>query len=587
MVIVGLFAQGPNPAACVVVDGALIGFAEEERFSRVKGAPGCWPVAALGYCLREAGLLLRDVDCIAIGWGAEKYRLRDGSSYMKVRYDELSERYAKDPVTLASERRILERYRPEAVEREFWAAVRDAGMTLEGALPRVRFVEHHLAHAASSFFASGNDRAAVLVLDGSGEEMCTSVWRGAGTKLDLVATADLPDSLGWYYAAFTELLGYQAYRDEGKVMALAAYGRRTERFEALVGRVCLEDATAPLGYAVDPRYTFFGGHVKGSRYTDRLWEEAGGGRDLDDADRRDLAWSVQNRLEARTVELVARWSHRLNLRNVCLAGGVCLNCKANGSVSSLIGSGEVESLFIQPVSNDAGAALGSALWVAATLGDDPRFTMRTTALGPAFTNDSIRRTLAHHDLEYRPVEAATVAADLLAKGKVVGWFQGRMEVGPRALGHRSILADPRQVASRQSVNDRIKKRESWRPFGPAVLKDRFADYFDGEGSAEFMIRAFAARASTQERAPAVVHIDGSVRPQAVDATAEPLFAEVLDRFGHATGLPMLLNTSFNTNNEPIVCTPDDAAEAYKKSTIDALIIGDFLVERQGCSPSRP
>jgi carbamoyltransferase len=423
------------------------------------------------------------------------------------------------------------------------------------------FVDHHLAHAASAFLASPFDDAAVIALDGRGELATTTYWRGHGTCLDLVGRVDLPHSLGLLYEEVTAYLGFLRSSDEYKVMALASYG--TPRYVAafrdmvhvgdngayLVSNPCLEERFGP------PRDR--GGPLEQRHF--------------------DIARSLQLVLEESVIAL-ARWV-RLETHSprLCLAGGVALNCVMNARLRD---AGIFDDVWVQPAAGDAGTALGAALWVDARQRPSARrYRMEHAFLGPSFSDEEIEAFLRWSKLPYRRLDdIAGETAALLARDQVIGWFQGRMEFGPRALGGRSILASPIRVEMQARLND-IKDREDFRPVAPVVLEKDAGEWFTGASVAPFMLFVFDVAADKVDRIPAVRHVDGTARVQTIRRDQQPLYYDLLCAFKERTGVPVLINTSFNTRGEPIVCTPRDAIESFWTSPLDALVIGSFLLQK--------
>lgn len=580
MNILGVFAEGPNPAACLVAEGKLVAFVEEERLVREKSAARHYPALAIRFCLDRAGLSLSKIDSIAFGWDATKYEPKAaGQSHMSYFYDSLGAKFMKDPITLGSEKKILARFQPGQIRSNLRNAIIKIGENPEK-IPEIRFVGHHYAHAASAYYCSGFDSAAILTIDGSGEEICAALWKGHGTEIRQVERICLPDSLGWFYAAFTEYLGFLPYRDEGKLMALAAYGRPNEKFSAIVDQVC-KVSHDDHGYQIDPYYTFYGGHRWGGRFTDLMVEalgEPGNCGERINQNNADLAFAVQQKLEFIIQRLIRKWLPSTGLRRLCLAGGVALNCKMNGSLEACRTEGLFDELFIQPISNDAGTALGAAQVEAKRCGYVPNFKMEHVYWGPDYSDRQIAQTLRRHHLEVtQPTCISESVAHLLLQGAVVAWFQDRSEAGPRALGNRSVLANPLLNETATAVNRKLKHRESWRPFGPSVLRDSASALFSFSCDAPFMIRSFLVNEAFRTKIPAVVHCDGSSRPQTVVRTINPKFHALISAFERLAGAPAVLNTSFNGPNEPMVCSPEDAVGTFMKSNLDALAIGNYLV----------
>ena len=541
--VLGINAVFHDPAAAVVVDGVVLAAAEEERFTRRKHGKepvpfSTWelPVHAARWCLATAGLAPGDLDAVA-------YSYHPGLATRSS--DDLTARGWEELRTLY---------------------VRRAPLFLRTALPgldpeRVRFVPHHVAHAASAYLAAPFGDASVLVVDGRGEcasHLAADVVQG---RLRVLASQRLPHSLGLFYEAATEHLGFQRASDEYKVMALASYG--TPRFLGELRRHVRADGEG--GYAVDP--------LDWSRFVPRRAPESDWS-----AAHADLAASVQARLEEVLLEL-ARWLHaRTGRRRLALAGGVALNCVAN---SRLRREGPFEDVWIPPAAGDAGTALGAALHVARCLGD-ALVHVDTAALGRGWSADELAAWLAGARLPHeRPTSMADAVADVLAADGVVAWFQGRSEYGPRALGHRSLLADPRQAANVERLNV-VKGREQFRPVAPMVLLERAAEIFEGPVPSPYMLFTHRVRPAWRTRIPAVVHVDGSARVQTVDRADEPLLATLLDAFAARTGVPLVVNTSLNTAGRPMVDDPRDALECFGSAPIDALALGPFLLRRAAC-----
>lgn len=586
MIILGLNGDATNPAACVLRDGQLVAFIEEERLTRLKSSHGLFPSHSAKACLQMAGIRSLDqVDAIAWGWDAHKYPLRMLGFFARA--------YLAHPVRapfragqatgqggIGEVLRELMDKRPARRLQRIREQLRHVG--LPGRIPPVHFINHHLCHAASAYYLSGFDEAAILVLDGSGEETCTSISQARSDSITRRESLTMPHSLGWFYAAFTELLGFTPYGDEGKLMGLAAYGRPDPRMQAMVETV-LRDEGGGL-YRVEPRYTLLGNHYLGTHFSDELAELTGlhrpPGAPITQA-HRDLAYAVQEKLEEVGVALAMRAMQLTGSRKLCLAGGVALNCKMNGAIAQRSGC---ESLFVQPAANDAGAALGAALVVARQLGRLVRSRLKHTQYGPAFSNDEIRATLDLCGAEYSmPDDIACAAAELVAQGQVVGWFQGGMEFGARALGGRSILANPADPTMSDRVNGRVKFREPWRPFCPSMSEAFAREWLDGAQHAEFMAVAYPALPGWQQRLPAVVHVDGSVRPQVVDPQVQPLYHAYIAALANHTGHAATLNTSLNVRAEPVVATPLDALRCFTGTGMDALAIGDLLLTKRGAA----
>jgi carbamoyltransferase len=541
MKILGINAVFHDPAAALVVDGQIVAAAEEERFSRRKHGKrpvpfATWelPEQAARWCLDEGGLAPAELDAVAYSYDP-RLAVQPGCDLTADQWEGLRTLYAaRAPLFL--------------------------GSALPGLDPdRVRFVPHHAAHAASAYLAAPCRSSAVMVLDGRGERASYLAGHARDGRLETLATQHLPHSLGLLYEDLTEHLGFQRASDEYKVMALAAYG---------------EPAHLPrLREAI--RSTGDGGFATELPDWDLLAPARRPGDDRWEREHANLASSVQVRLEEVLLELACWLRRQTGERTLTMAGGVALNCVANACLHE---RGPFETVWVQPAAGDAGAALGAALAVAEEAGDRVP-PMATAALGRGFTADEVSRELDRAGVAYeRPDDIALAAAQILAGDGLVAWFQGRSEFGPRALGHRSLLANPSRAENLTRLND-VKGREQFRPVAPMVLDERAADIFDGRLPSPYMLFTHRVRPAWRERIPAVVHVDGTARAQTVDRAAEPLLTRLLDRFEARTGLPVLVNTSLNTAGRPMVDEPRDALECFGSAPIDALAMGPFLVRR--------
>jgi carbamoyltransferase len=542
MRVLGVNAVFHDPAAALVVDGEIVAAAEEERFIRRKHGKlavpfSTWelPEQSMAWCLAEAGLVPADLDAVAYSYEPALAPPFDGD-VLAGTWEGLRTLY-----------------------------VQQAPQFLRTALPgldpkRVLFVPHHVAHAASAHLAAPYESSAVLVLDGRGERASHLAARAVDGQLEVLAAQELPHSLGLLYEEVTAHLGFQRSSDEYKVMALASYGRPRwlAEFRELVA------PTGDGGFHVHP--------IEWARYALRRQR----GEDWTDS-HADLAATVQVRLEEVLLDL-AGWLHdQTGDRVLTLAGGVALNCVAN---SRLYREGPFERLWIQPAAGDAGTALGGALYVAHGLGDEISG-MRSAALGRGWSDEELAAWLITADLEYeRPADIADAVAEIIAANGVVAWFQGRSEYGPRALGHRSLLANATRSENLKRLND-VKGREQFRPVAPMVLAERAAEIFDGPLPSPYMLFTHRVRPAWAERIPAVVHVDGTARIQTVDRRDEPLVARLLDAVERRTGVPVVVNTSFNTAGRPMVDDPRDALECFGSAPIDALALGGLLVRRAG------
>ena len=539
MKILGVNAVFHDPAAALVIDGEIVAAGEEERWTRRKHGHANVPFAAwelperaMRWCLDHAGITVDDLDVVAYGYDPSLATPVNGKVHVQ-EWEPLRTLYA---------------------ER--------APLFLRTALPgldpgKVRFVAHHVAHAASAALCAPYDSCAVMTLDGRGE--ATSYLAGAmrGRRLEVLAEQPLPHSLGLLYEELTRHLGFQHSNDEYKVMAMAAFG--APRFD-LSGLV---RARRDGGFEV--------GRIE--------WERYAPPGDAEPAhfaqEHFDLACSVQRRLEEVLLELVGWLHEQTGERHLALAGGVALNCVANARIAA---EGPFESVWVQPAAGDSGTALGAALHVAAEEGDPVR-PMETAALGRGWSDEELRGWLDSAGVAYEePSDLAGAVADILAEGSVVGWFQGRSEYGPRALCRRSLLADPRQGSMQETLNA-IKGRESFRPVAPVVPEERAGEIFEGRLPSPYMLFTHRVKPEWRERIRGVVHADGTARIQTLRRDDEPRAAAVLERFGERTGVPVLVNTSFNTAGRPIVDDPRDALEVLGSAPLAALAIGRCLVRK--------
>ncbi|MBW3638697.1 MAG: carbamoyltransferase [Actinobacteria bacterium] len=548
MKVLGINAVFHDPAAALVVDGVTVAAVEEERFTRRKhghdNVPfAAWevPQQAAAWCLAQAGLRPEDLDAVS---------------------------YSYDPALCAPvEGMTVDRLVEDAWEPMRTLYAQRAPLFLRTALPGldpgiVRYVPHHVAHAASAYLAAPYPDSSVLVLDGRGETASHLAGRSIGGDLEILASQSLPHSLGLLYEEVTEHLGFRRSSDEYKVMALASYGtpRWLAEFRSLVR------TTGDGGFVVEP--IEWGAFVKPAR--------AGSPAAAIDPDQADLASTVQIRLQEVLLELAAWLYAQTGDTALTMAGGVALNCVAN---SVLAARGPFEKVWVQPAAGDSGTALGGAMYVAHSLGDAVA-PMATAALGRSWSDDELEAWLTTAQVPYtRPDDIAETVAECLAANGIVAWFQGAAEYGPRALGHRSLLAHPGHPQNLERMND-VKGREQFRPVAPMVLVERAHEIFSGPVPSPYMLFTHGVRAEWRERIPVVTHIDGSARIQTVDRADEPLVARMLAAFARRTGIPLVVNTSLNTAGRPIVDDPRDALECFGSGPVDLLALGPFAVHRQ-------
>ena len=529
-----------NSAACLLIDGHLVAFAEEERFTRVKQARRLPPQESIDFCLRQAGLKPRDIDASAIG-------------FERAAPEDVSAEPTRPPAEGGSAHLLA------AIEREMRAEHRLAEREIRpyGAH---HYYDHHHAHAASAFQPSGFPEANVISLDGWGGRLSGLLgFQRRGEALQVIAEIGPPNSWGAVYAVVTQQLGFRPHSAEGKTMGLAAYGVPDDQLlpdwcDELFG---LPDARRYLDYVSH--------HISPRHPLEPLTKS-----------HQNLAATLQYYYERSLVKIGRFLGDRTGSRNFVLAGGVALNCAGNGRLAA---QDCVDRIFVQPASHDAGTALGAAILAHEELtGRRPCVDFDHAYWGPDYSDGDIRAVLrsdniTHHEVD--PVEAATSA---LLDNRAIGWFQGRAEVGPRALGARSILANAAHRASHDRVN-RVKGREGWRPLAPSVSEERFFDLFAMRHLSPFMLLAGGVRENWRARVPAVVHVDGSARPQAVSGKTNPVFHRLLSTLDARTEVPAVLNTSFNLQDEPLVNSPEHALACFFRSELDALVIGTFLVEK--------
>ena len=556
MITLGInYTRMHDSSACVVRDGELLFAVTEERISRVKH-DARFPQLAIQSCLDFTRVRAEQLDEVCFGWSTA------GPGF---RHDLKCLATGDLPITylnlLTTTKHFLTMWHQESGAKVF--------LELFGPTKaRMRFVDHHLAHAISAYGYSGFDDAAVVVMDGRGAWEATSIWHGHDGRLEHLLTIPFPDSVGYFYSQFTEFLGFQPNGDEWKVMGLAPYGQPGVKLDAFI-----DPEIAP--YHVNVKRLTANGSGTFSGMIPLLGPPRVAESEIEDR-YKNIAYAVQEACEIAMMNVVRMAIVKTRSRNLCLAGGVALNSKANGKI---LASGLVDKMFVQPAASDDGVALGAAL--APYLDDNgklPSKAMRHGYWGPFFDDDAIENTLQTYKLRYtRLSDPAFTAAELLSKGKILGWFQGRMEFGPRALGSRSILADPRDPEMNAKVNNAVKFREWWRPFAPSFKKEVAGEYLESATDSPFMILTAQVRPEKRSIIPSVTHVDGSARPQTVEKGINPLYWRLIDEFGKRTGVPVVMNTSFNLRGEAIVCTPTDAICTFFSSGMDALLIGSFLV----------
>lgn len=591
MNILGISAFYHDSAACLVQDGKIVSAAQEERFTRKKH-DHAFPVNAARYCLESAGLAPENLDLVAF--------------YEKpfIKFERILETYLSfAPLGIKSFLKAM----PLWIKQKLWMKElikKDLGY--EG---KVVFPEHHQSHAASAFFPSPFQEAAFLTVDGVGEWTTTSFGVGKDNGIRIIADIKFPHSLGLLYSAFTYYTGFKVNSAEYKVMGLAPYG--TPKYKDVILKELI-DLKEDGSFRLNMEYFDY---CAGLRMTGRKFDKLFGGPPRKSESgltqrEMDLARSVQEVTEEVIMRMARHIKKETGQKYLCLAGGVALNCVSNGK---LLRAGLFEDVWIQPASGDAGGALGAALFAwHQYLGNDrtadgKKDVQQGSYLGPAFSSDDIRGYLEKNDIPYHELSDGEIPkkiSDLIASEKVIGWFEGRMEFGPRALGSRSIIGDARSPEMQETMNLKIKFRESFRPFAPSVLADKVSEYFGIDRESPYMLLVAQVKDGHLKKTgpedeklsglkklyvvrsdvPAITHVDNSARVQTVNRETNPLYYEMISQFEKDHGCPVIINTSFNVRGEPIVCTPEDAYRCFMRTNMDYLIMGNFLLEKAGQKP---
>jgi carbamoyltransferase len=569
MIVLGI-SVGHDAAACLLIDGIIVANAAEERFSRIKHVSG-FPAAAINYCLEEAGIASRDIDVAVISGR----HLPPG----------IERRFILTPqqaAELAAARQIGHK----AVQLLIKPETRHPPLYF----PRIELsphctllcIEHHLCHAAAAHFTRGrDDQCLIVTIDGIGDDVSVAIWLGEQNKIQRLAEWGRNASLGWFYGIVTEALGWQHGDGEGKTMALAAYGdaakvgSRLEQFHPAFSE----------GQLVRPHEFGTPSYVSQNGIQHWHFPDAERIRAVaDDCGVENVAAYAQTLIEREVLGIVHHWKKARNLKRLACAGGVFLNVKVNQRIWY---ESELEEHWIFPDAGDSGLAMGAALYAWHTMARQamPK-SLEHLYYGPAFTDEFVRGVLDTRRICFREIANPSYeAATKLAQGEIVGWFQGRMEFGPRALGNRSILMSPTNAKNKDILNSRVKFREEFRPFCPSLLFDRMDDYLVRGRTENFMITSFEAKPEMRQRIPAAIHVDGTVRPQTVRLATNPRYYQLIEYFGEHTGVYAVLNTSFNVKGEPMVCHPRDAIRCFFDTGLDALIIGNLVLEKSLVNPA--
>jgi carbamoyltransferase len=552
-----------DASAAIMRDGQLIACAEEERFNRQKHT-GDFPAAAIQYCLKEASIDGADLDHICYYWNP--YISLPHQAWYVIRHL---------PRSLQLVYSRQDGYFPMfGVKKKVWRLL---GLSRHSKT-KFHYVNHHLAHAASAFYPSPFDEAAILSVDAAGEWTTSWLGYGKGTELVPLKEISFPHSLGMLYGAVTSYLGFKFASGEGKVMGLASYGKPTfvDEFRKIVA---IDEGNGE--FRLDLSY--FEWHIKGRGHwvSDKFRRIFGPERVPEsevDGRHADIAYALQAVTEEACLALARYLKARTGSSNLCLAGGVALNAVINGRI---LADGPFARVFIQPAANDPGTSIGACLLKHVDNGGGREFRMEHTYWGPSFSDREIEQSLKAAGVPYKRVkDAPATAARLLANDKIVAWFQGRMECGPRALGNRSILSDPRTAEKKDILNARVKHRESFRPFAPSVLEEKVGECFNSDHPSPFMILVYHVLPERKHKLQAVTHVDGTARVQTVSRKTNKRYYRLIEEFEKHTGVPVVLNTSFNVRGQPIVCTPAEAIDCYLGTGIDALVIGYFLTMKE-------
>ncbi|MDQ3046490.1 MAG: carbamoyltransferase [Bacteroidota bacterium] len=574
MYILGLNAFHGDSSACILKDGVVIVALEEERIRRIKHWAG-FPTEAIRYCLKDAGINITDIDHITIS--------RDPSANIlkKIKHT------FKNKVSLSA---ILDRYTNSKKVKSVKAMLAEEfNVSEESILAEIHNIEHHRSHLGSAFFASPFDQAALLSIDGFGDFTSTMTATGTGNKIEVLESVNFPHSAGIFYTSFTQYLGFPKYGDEYKVMGLAPYGKPlyTDQLKDVI------EFTDDGLFKLNLKY--FKHHKDGvkmsweggepdieSIFSDYMVEKFGPARKKEDEltqYHKDLAASVQRVCEELIFHILEHLHKKTGLDNLCIAGGVAQNSVANGKI---LKNTSFKNIYIPPAGHDAGTSIGSALFLYNHVLKQPRAEATCSgAMGSHFSDKEIEDYLVSKKMvfkKYSDEELFDLVTNCILEGGVIGWFQGRAEFGPRALGHRSIIADPRRTDAKEILNLKIKRRESFRPFAPSILKENVQDYFNEADDVPFMEKVYVIKEDMRVRIPAVTHVDGTGRLQSVDARYEPRYHALISAFYKKSGVPILLNTSFN-ENEPIVNSPENALDCFLRTKMDMLVLENYIVSR--------
>jgi len=560
MNILGISCHYHDSAAALVRDEKVVAAAQEERFNRKKNSSD-FPINSINYCVQAGNISFNDIDYIGF---YEKPYLK----FQRVVLGHLKSfpfsinNFLREMPHWLDNRLII----PIILKKEL------------GYEKEIFFIKHHLAHAASAFFVSPFKEAAIITSDGVGEWATTTIGKGKDNKIQISKELHYPDSLGLLYSAITTYLGFKANSGEGKVMALADYGKPVflDKFKEII------NIKSDGSFKINQKYFSFN---KGSKmYSNKFIKTFGNPRAPGEKIQErhfDIATSLQKIIENILITIAKDIHDKTKLNNLCLAGGTFLNCVAN---SKILEKTPFKKIFIQPAAGDSGGALGAALYVYNSLLKNPKkFIMKDAYLGPEFSESQIKKFLLNNNIEFKKLsdsELTKYTAKKIAQDKVIGWFQGRMEWGPRALGNRSILANPCNKNMKDILNKKVKHREWFRPYGVAILKEELTKFFDLNSESPFMLLVGKVKNSKKDLIPSAIHVNGTSRIQTIHKEENGIFYKLINEFNEITNIPMIINTSFNDKDEPIVCTPNDAYSCFMKTKMDCLVLGNFFIEKQ-------
>lgn len=561
MNILGITGFFHDPSAALLCDGKLVAFVEEERLVRVKHAATIFPEGSIEYCLKTAGIDYKDLDAIVCEHQMDVILEHD------VNMEPYKTIFANDSKSKDFHRSIFE-----------GAKERFLNFAQEKGIKRAVFAPHHDTHLANAYYGSGFEEALVLSIDGRGDTKSAIIGLGRGGDIDILDKVALPESLGLLYASTTKFLGYTPFDGEGTVMGLAAYGEDLYRdvFDKIVGRDGHRFTIKPeacFNELIDPL-------CKGAKTP--LIDAFGEPREFNPDPRNgvdeNIAASLQAVVERAVIDYVAHYIKETGVRKLCVSGGVGLNSKLNGQLVKHL---QLEDIYVFPAAGDAGCAVGAAMWYAKQCGQQSIEPVGHVYLGPEYSDSEILESIEAKGLAYRvPESIASATAELLDSHKIIGWFQGRMEAGPRALGGRSILSNPTSQKDKDNVNIKVKFREPWRPFAPSILFEQREKYTGSKIHAPFMTVTFEVPENVRTEIPGAMHVDDTIRVQTVKREDNPLYYDLIAEFDKLTGVPVVTNTSFNRKGEPIVNSPEDALEMFMATEMDAVVIGGYLVEKK-------